>query len=180
MEAAWQQLILLQTQAKLILVQARDYKGLPVSALAKKFNTVLQSQQTRMKQGTCDIVIPHSTNLNCKGKGFYMIPRITVRNSCTSRYFVAGSLTTTCKNPTSSCQACNCNYPHGSNSQQCSNIQGQCPCKPNFYGKQCRNRNCRWGPWRTLSCCGYGGSYCYFFILKNTHREIHHRSKNRD
>ena len=85
-------------------------------------------QKAFLKSKTCELVIAHSTNVNCTGTGRYLHRGMQIMTKCEQGYFVTGSRKVTCKSTDSRCEACACN-PDGSESIQCDDGTGHCNVK---------------------------------------------------
>ena len=131
----------------------------------------IREQKQFLQTHTCELEIANSKNIHCTGKGFYLIPKIQVSNTCKANYYLSGSRTVSCTKP-SKCLPCKCDSK-GSTTSQCSDQSGKCTCKTHFYTRrnqdtrQCMSRNCKWGPWKSSKCCGtYSGkSFCLIYPI---------------
>ena len=113
-----------------------------------------------MNAAKCQYSIANSLNVQCTG-GTYIHPAMNIATHCKTNFYVTGALKSTCVTKASGCNPCNCNAA-GSNGLECSDLTGQCSCKPGFYGKMCENRDCVWSTWSAYSACSkacdYGGT----------------------
>ena len=86
----YRQLMLLQLQGYMLWSNAYSINDLDSSAISERYTKVLKSQQKYFNESTCQIKIPHSTNLQDCTDGFYLHKSLKVEASCKSGYFVKG------------------------------------------------------------------------------------------
>ena len=86
----YRQLMLLQLQGYMLWSNAYSIMNRDGSFISKSYTEVLTNQQTYMKDATCSIAIPHSTNVqNCSG-GYYIHKSFDVNVTCNDGYFTKG------------------------------------------------------------------------------------------
>ena len=86
----YRQLMLLQLQGYMLWSNAYSIMNRDGSFISKSYTEVLTNQQTYIKDATCSVAIPHSTNLqNCSG-GYYIHKSFDVNVTCNDGYFTKG------------------------------------------------------------------------------------------
>ena len=88
---AYSQLVSLQMQGYLTYIRAFDLLGMNSSNLLKEYEVTLRSQNKFLDDHTCNIVIPHSENLEkCHG-GYYVYSGMEVNVVCQDSFFLKGN-----------------------------------------------------------------------------------------
>ena len=91
---AFRQLHLLQLKGYILWSSAYSIMNHDSSIIATNYKNILKIQEKALKDGSCEVNIPYSENLqNCTG-GFYIHKSMNVNVSCRSGYFSPGKICT--------------------------------------------------------------------------------------
>ena len=91
LDHAYSLLVTLQMQGYMSYIRAFQLLGMKSSNLLKEYEVTLRSQNKFLDDHTCNIVIPHSKNLeNCQG-GYYAYSGMEVNVVCQDTFFLKGN-----------------------------------------------------------------------------------------